>query len=71
VDAERAGGDQELKSMPLLRISFREGKSAQYRRAVVDEVHCALVEVAGVPELHRFQVLTEHAPADMSQKASG
>src|SRR3984957_7128631 len=51
--------------MPLVRISFRAGKSTQYRQAVADEVHRALVEVASVPELDRFQVLTEHAPADL------
>jgi 4-oxalocrotonate tautomerase len=48
--------------MPLVRISLREGKSAQYRRTVADEVHGALMEVANVPELDRFQILTEHAP---------
>jgi 4-oxalocrotonate tautomerase len=51
--------------MPLVRISFREGKSAHYRRAVADEVHAALMEAASVPELDRFQVLTEHASADL------
>jgi 4-oxalocrotonate tautomerase len=51
--------------MPLVRISFRAGKSPQYRQAVADEVHRALVEVASVPELDRFQVLTEHAPTDL------
>jgi phenylpyruvate tautomerase PptA (4-oxalocrotonate tautomerase family) len=51
--------------MPLVRIAFREGKSPEYRRAVADEVHAALVEAASVPELDRFQLLTEHAPADL------
>jgi 4-oxalocrotonate tautomerase len=51
--------------MPMVRISFRAGKSPQYRQAVADEVHRALVEVAGVPELDRFQVLSEHAPTDL------
>jgi 4-oxalocrotonate tautomerase len=51
--------------MPLVRIAFRAGKPAHYRQAVADEVHRALVEVASVPELDRFQVLTEHAAADM------
>jgi 4-oxalocrotonate tautomerase len=51
--------------MPLVRIAFRAGKSTQYRQAVADELHRALVEVASVPELDRFQVLTEHAPADL------
>lgn len=51
--------------MPLVRISFRTGKSPQYRQAVADEVHRSLVEVASVPELDRFQVLSEYAPTDM------
>jgi phenylpyruvate tautomerase PptA (4-oxalocrotonate tautomerase family) len=54
-----------INAMPLVRISFRAGKSTQYRQAVADEVHRALVEVASVPEADRFQVLTEHAPADL------
>ena len=51
--------------MPLVRISFREGKTATYRRAVADGVHAALLEAASVPEQDRFQVLTDHAPADL------
>jgi 4-oxalocrotonate tautomerase len=51
--------------MPLVRISFREGKSAEYRQAVADEVHHALVEAANVPEQDRFQLLTDHAPEEL------
>jgi phenylpyruvate tautomerase PptA (4-oxalocrotonate tautomerase family) len=51
--------------MPLVRIAFRAGKSPQYRQAVANEVHRALVEAASVPELDRFQILTEHASADL------
>ena len=51
--------------MPLVRIAFGAGKSQEYRRAVADEVHGALVEAASVPELDRFQLLTEHAAADL------
>lgn len=51
--------------MPLVRIAFREGKTATYRRAVADGVHAALLESASVPEQDRFQVLTDHAPADL------
>ena len=47
--------------MPLVRIALREGKSADYRRAIADEVHRAMVEAASVPELDRFQILTEHS----------
>jgi 4-oxalocrotonate tautomerase len=51
--------------MPLVRISMREGKSSQYRRAIADGVHGALIEAASVPQLDRFQILTEHAAADL------
>ncbi len=51
--------------MPLVRIAFRTGRSAQYRQVVADEVHRALVDAASVPELDRFQVLSEHAPSDL------
>ena len=56
--------------MPLVRIALREGKPEAYRRAIADEVHRAIVEVASVPELDRFQILTEHAPADLIYDAS-
>jgi len=46
--------------MPLVRISLREGKTEQYRKAVADGVHRAMVEGAAVPEQDRFQIITEH-----------
>ncbi len=49
--------------MPLVRISLREGKSEQYRKAVADGVHRAMVEGAAVPEQDRFQIITEHPPS--------
>jgi phenylpyruvate tautomerase PptA (4-oxalocrotonate tautomerase family) len=51
--------------MPLVQISLREGKSAEYRRAVGDAVHRAMVEAVGVPPLDRFQVITEHSPENL------
>lgn len=51
--------------MPLVRIAMRQGKPAAYRRAVADEVHQALVEVAKVPAQDRFQILTEYTPEDL------
>jgi 4-oxalocrotonate tautomerase len=51
--------------MPLVRISLREGKSQQYRRAVADEVHAAIMEAASVPEHDRFQIVTEHTAEDL------
>ena len=51
--------------MPLVRISLREGKSEQYRKAVADGVHRAMVEGAAVPEQDRFQIITEHPPSGL------
>ena len=46
--------------MPLVRISLREGTSAQYRQALADGVHQALVEAIEIPAQDRFQIVTEH-----------
>lgn len=51
--------------MPLVRISLREGKSQQYRRAIADEVHAAIMETASVPEHDRFQIIAEHTAEDL------
>jgi len=48
--------------MPLVRISLREGTSAEYRKTLGDGVHRALVEAMAVPADDRFQVITEHPP---------
>jgi 4-oxalocrotonate tautomerase len=47
--------------MPLVRISLREGKSEEYKKALADGVHRAMVEGADVPAQDRFQIITEHA----------
>ena len=51
--------------MPLVRISLREGKSEQYRRALGDGVHQAMVEAIDAPPQDRFQVITEHLANDL------
>jgi 4-oxalocrotonate tautomerase len=47
--------------MPLVRISLREGTSGQYRQALADGVHQAMVEAIEIPAQDRFQIITEHA----------
>jgi phenylpyruvate tautomerase PptA (4-oxalocrotonate tautomerase family) len=51
--------------MPLIRISLQQGKSPEYRRAVADGVHRALVEGIGVPLKDRFQIISEHAAENL------
>ena len=46
--------------MPFVRISLHASKSADYRRAIADGIHQAMVETLGVPAQDRFQVVTEH-----------
>ena len=51
--------------MPLVRISLREGKSEQYRRALGDAVHQAMVEAIDAPPQDRFQIITEYSANDL------
>jgi 4-oxalocrotonate tautomerase len=47
--------------MPLVRISLREGTSPEYRKAIADGVHRALVDAIALPPGDRFQVITEYS----------
>jgi 4-oxalocrotonate tautomerase len=51
--------------MPLVRISLREGKSAEYRKALGDGVHQAMIEAIEIPPQDHFQVITEHSRNDL------
>ena len=46
--------------MPLVRIALREGKTEEYRKALGDGVHRAMVEAIDAPAQDRFQIITEH-----------
>jgi 4-oxalocrotonate tautomerase len=48
--------------MPFVRISLRQGTSPEYRKALADGVHRAMVEAIAIPSDDRFQVITEHPP---------
>ncbi|MGA8272866.1 MAG: tautomerase family protein [Candidatus Sulfotelmatobacter sp.] len=51
--------------MPLVRISLREGKTEEYRKAVGDGIHRAMVESLDAPAQDRFQIITEHPPGGL------
>jgi 4-oxalocrotonate tautomerase len=51
--------------MPLVRISLREGTTAEYRRAIADGVHQAMIDALAIPPDDRFQVLSECPPANL------
>jgi phenylpyruvate tautomerase PptA (4-oxalocrotonate tautomerase family) len=49
--------------MPLVTITLRRGKSTEFKSAVLDAVHRALV-ASGVPEKDRFHRVLELTPDD-------
>jgi 4-oxalocrotonate tautomerase len=51
--------------MPLVRIFLRPGRSAEYRKALGDGVHRALVEALAIPADDHFQVISEHPASDL------
>ncbi len=50
--------------MPLVRIDLAAGKSPDYRRTIGEVVYEAMISTINVPKDDRFQIITEHAPAD-------
>ena len=46
--------------MPLVRIAVRKGTKPEFRRALSDSIHRAMIEAIGVPEQDKFQIITEH-----------
>jgi len=51
--------------VPLVRISLMQGKTKEFRTAVGEAVHRAMVETINVPAPDHFQVITEHAKEDL------
>ena len=49
--------------MPLVTVTLRKGKSADFKSSVLSAVHRALV-ASGVPEADRFQRVLELGPDD-------
>jgi len=45
--------------MPLVRITIRSGKSANYKKALLDGIHKALIQAFKIPEHDRYQILLE------------
>jgi phenylpyruvate tautomerase PptA (4-oxalocrotonate tautomerase family) len=44
---------------PLVKIEIREGRSTEYKKAILDGVHEALVEALKIPDSDRFQRIYE------------
>jgi len=50
--------------MPLVQVSLRQGKSAEYKQAIGDAVYNAMLETFDVPKEDRFVVISEHAASE-------
>jgi phenylpyruvate tautomerase PptA (4-oxalocrotonate tautomerase family) len=51
--------------MPLVRISLREGTRPEYRKAIADGVHQAMIDAIAIPPKDRFQLITEYKAGDL------
>lgn len=47
--------------MPFVSISLRQGTAPEYRRAIADGVHQAMIEAIAIPPDDRFQVINEYS----------
>jgi 4-oxalocrotonate tautomerase family enzyme len=50
--------------MPLVRVSLRQGKSDDYKKAIGDGVYRAMREAFNIPEEDRFVVVSEHSESE-------
>jgi 4-oxalocrotonate tautomerase len=50
--------------MPLVRISLRQGKSADDKQAIGNGVYQAMLDTFDVPKEDRFIVISEHAASE-------
>ena len=46
--------------MPVTRISIREGKTPEYKQALMDEIYEAMRETVAIKDGDRFMAITEH-----------
>jgi len=51
--------------MPLVRIALREGTPPEYRRAIADGVHRAMIDAMAIPPDDRFQVISEYSAENL------
>ena len=51
--------------MPLVEVTLRKGKSPEFIRSLLDEIHEALVAQANVPQDDRFQIVHQVESEDL------
>jgi hypothetical protein len=61
---ERAKPKKKGK-MPLVRISLRAGAAPEYRKAIADAVHQAMIDAMAIPPKDRFRVISEFKAGEL------
>lgn len=56
--------------MPLVRISFMQGKPAEFGKHVGEIIYHAMVETINVPANDHFQLITEHDQGSLAYDAN-
>jgi len=56
--------------MPMVKIEMRAGKTADYKKAILDGVHQALVAAFKIPDYDRNQKIYEFMPENMEIPAN-
>ncbi|MCI5041315.1 MAG: tautomerase family protein [Donghicola eburneus] len=57
--------------MPLIRFYVQEGRTLEATRTLLDAAHEVVVDVFGVPQRDRYQIVTEHKPGQMILEDTG
>lgn len=55
--------------MPVTRIAIREGKSPEYKQALMDEIYEAMRETVAIKDGDRFMAITEHGAHEFAYGA--
>ena len=56
--------------MPFTQISMTEGKSAEYRTTLMEEIYLAMRDTINIPEDDRFATISEHKPENINNSGS-
>ena len=55
--------------MPVTRIAIHEGKTAEYKQALLDEIYAAMRETVAIKDGDRFMAITEHGDHEFAYGA--
>ena len=56
--------------MPFTQISMTEGKSAEYRATLMEEIYLAMRDTIAIPKDDRFATISEHKPENINNSGS-